>query len=202
MPGERRRALLGFVHGSLTIYAIYLGRLRSRALCALFVAAFARSMAFAGEPPLTTLHFAESFTDTSVKLFEVDDKILEELLAEGGRCAHAAPTATAQCCLSHAPSAHGSLAVKGSAKDEAVLCTATRTFVLRQAESSNMLLLTAGDLPKAAPADGPPSTVTVATSVQAYFELVPAAPRAGALPELLAASHRIALVANRNSEFI
>ena len=39
----------------------------------------------AAEPRLTTLHFAESFTDTSVKLFEVDDTVLEELLADGGR---------------------------------------------------------------------------------------------------------------------
>merc|ERR1740130_92951 len=117
----------------------------------------------AAEPRLTTLHFAESFTDTSVKLFEVDDTVLEELLADGG-----------------------SLAIKGNPNEEAVLCTATRTYLLRLAESSNTLLLMPGQLPKAPPAEGPPATITISSSASAYYELVPTAPRASALPELLA----------------
>eukprot|EP00964_Phaeocystis_antarctica_P026911 scaffold15146_cov72-Phaeocystis_antarctica.AAC.7 len=36
-------------------------------------------------PELTSLQFADSFSDTTVKLFEMDDKVLEELLADGGR---------------------------------------------------------------------------------------------------------------------
>ena len=39
----------------------------------------------ASEPEITSLQFADSFSDTSVKLFEMDDKVLEELLADGGR---------------------------------------------------------------------------------------------------------------------
>ena len=39
----------------------------------------------ASEPEINSLQFADSFSDTSVKLFEMDDKVLEELLADGGR---------------------------------------------------------------------------------------------------------------------
>ena len=67
-----------------------------------------------------------------------------------------------------------------------MLCTATRTYLLRLAESSNTLLLTPGQLPKAPPTEGPPATVTISTSASAYYELVPTAPRASSLPELLA----------------
>ena len=67
-----------------------------------------------------------------------------------------------------------------------MLCTATRTYLLRLAESSNTLLLMPGQLPKAPPAEGPPASITVSTSASAYYELVPTAPRASALPELLA----------------
>ena len=42
-------------------------------------------MTTAAVVPVTSLLFADSFTDTSVKLFEMDDKVLEELLADGGR---------------------------------------------------------------------------------------------------------------------
>lgn len=80
----------------------------------------------------------------------------------------------------------GSLAIKGNPNEEAVLCTATRTYLLRLAESSNTLLLMPGQLPKAPPAEGPPATVTISSSASAYYELVPTAPRASALPELLA----------------
>ena len=137
--------------------------------------------------PQTALQFAEAFTDTSVRLFEMDDKVLDELLADGGRCVLQPTQQTLLRHLTHASLApHGSLAIKGDPKEEAVLCTATRTYLLRLAESSNTLLLTADTLPKAAPADGPPATVTISTSVQSYYELVPTAPRASALPELLA----------------
>ena len=80
----------------------------------------------------------------------------------------------------------GSLAIKGNPNEEAVLCTATRTYLLRLAESSNTLLLMPGQLPKAPPAEGPPASITISTSASAYYELVPTAPRASALPELLA----------------
>ena len=39
----------------------------------------------ASEPGITSLQFADSFSDNPVKLFEMDDKVLEELLADGGR---------------------------------------------------------------------------------------------------------------------
>ena len=67
-----------------------------------------------------------------------------------------------------------------------MLCTATRTYLLRLAESSNTLLLTPGELPKKPPTEGPPATITISTSASAYYELVPTAPRASALPALLA----------------
>ena len=67
-----------------------------------------------------------------------------------------------------------------------MLCTATRTYLLRLAESSNTLLLMPGQLPKAPPAEGPPASITISTSASAYYELVPTAPRASSLPELLA----------------
>lgn len=117
----------------------------------------------ASEPGVTSLQFADSFSDNPVKLFEMDDKVLEELLADGG-----------------------SLAIKGNPNEEAVLCTASRTYLLRLAESSNTLLLAPGQLPKAPPAEGPPADITISSSASAYFELVPTAPRASTLPELLA----------------
>lgn len=80
----------------------------------------------------------------------------------------------------------GSLAVKGNATEEAVLCTASQTYTLRLAESSNTLLLTPGEMPKAAP-KGEPVTFSISASASAYFELLPTAPRTSALPELLAA---------------
>ena len=67
-----------------------------------------------------------------------------------------------------------------------MLCTASQTYTLRLAESSNTLLLTPGEMPKAAP-KGEPVTFSIAASASAYFELVPTAPRTSALPELLAA---------------
>ena len=45
----------------------------------------AAAAAEAPAPELTSLQFADSFSDTTVKLFEMDDKMLEELLADGGR---------------------------------------------------------------------------------------------------------------------
>ena len=76
----------------------------------------------------------------------------------------------------------GSLAIKGGAKDEAVLCTASRTFTLRLAESSNTLLLSPGEMPKKAPPGGPPATLSVSASAKAYYELVPTAPRTAVVP--------------------
>ena len=78
----------------------------------------------------------------------------------------------------------GSLAIKGNPNEEAVLCTTSRTYLLRLAESSNTLLLMPGQLPKAPPAEGPPADIAISSSASAYFELVPTAPRASALPEL------------------
>ena len=46
---------------------------------------FAMAASAAEAPELTSLQFADSFSDTTVKLFEMDDKVLEELLADGGR---------------------------------------------------------------------------------------------------------------------
>ena len=37
------------------------------------------------DAPAFSLQFADSFTDTHVKLFELDELVLQELLATGGR---------------------------------------------------------------------------------------------------------------------
>ena len=39
----------------------------------------------------SALQFTDAFTDTAVKLFELEEPILNELLASGGRCANRRP---------------------------------------------------------------------------------------------------------------
>ena len=65
-----------------------------------------------------------------------------------------------------------SVSVKGAAEEEAVLCTSDRTYTLRLAESSNMLLLVPG---ATFGTDG--EKLSIAASAQEHFELVRAAPR-------------------------
>eukprot|EP00966_Prymnesium_polylepis_P153096 3536683-Prymnesium_polylepis.1 len=68
------------------------------------------------------INFSKGYAESKYKLFELDEDILQELTRPDG-----------------------SLRIKGGAEDEAVLCTAASTYVLRLAESSNSMLL----LPKA-----------------------------------------------------
>ena len=78
---------------------------------------------------VTRLHFSEGFASSNVKLFEVEEDVLKELLKDDG-----------------------SVRIKGAPNDEAVLCTADKTFTLRSAESSNSFLLAPNAAAKAKPA--------------------------------------------------
>ena len=64
------------------------------------------------------LVFAQHFVQDSYKLLELPASVAEVLLAEGG-----------------------TVHIKGEDTDEAMLCTATETFLIRMAESSNTQLL-------------------------------------------------------------
>ena len=72
------------------------------------------------------LVFGAGFSSERVLLLEVSEAQLSEILAEG-------------------------VVVKGAPEEEAVLCTSSRTFLLKQVETSNSLLLVPG---AAAPREG------------------------------------------------
>lgn len=62
------------------------------------------------------LSYGPNFTAERLQLLEVDEELLQEIIASG-------------------------VVIKGAPADEAVLCTASKTFVLKQVETSNTLLL-------------------------------------------------------------
>jgi len=64
----------------------------------------------------TRLSYGPNFTAEKLQLLEVDEELLQEIIASG-------------------------VVIKGAPADEAVLCTASKTFVLKQVETSNTLLL-------------------------------------------------------------
>ena len=117
--------------------------------------------------------FDPGYSDKSYKLFELEEDVLQELLHADGRCA---PADRASACAPPTFRRIGararSVSVKGAAEEEAVLCTSDRTYTLRLAESSNMLLLVPG---ATLGTDG--EKLSIAASAQEHFELVRAAPR-------------------------
>ena len=62
------------------------------------------------------LAYGPGFTHEKLQLLEVDEELLQEIIRTG-------------------------VVIKGAPADEAVLCTASKTFVLKQVETSNTLLL-------------------------------------------------------------
>jgi hypothetical protein len=62
------------------------------------------------------LAYGPSFTHEKLQLLEVDEELLQEIIRTG-------------------------VVIKGAPAAEAVLCTASKTFVLKQVETSNTLLL-------------------------------------------------------------
>ena len=147
----------------------------------------------------TTLVFANEFTDSNFRLFEMDESTLQELLKDDGRCAAPWVLVTVNHCLccsapaSTLPCVWHSMRIKGDPNDEAVLCTATATYTIRLAESSNTLLLGPNKPTKRSRRE--PETNDMAketteqlemrTSASAHFELLRSAPRIGGLPVLL-----------------
>mmetsp|Transcript_67011 Transcript_67011/g.111355 ORF Transcript_67011/g.111355 Transcript_67011/m.111355 type:complete len:414 (+) Transcript_67011:111-1352(+) len=140
-----------------------------------------------------SLVFADHFTDASYKLFEMEESVLQELLKNDG-----------------------SMSIKGGVLDEAVLCTAEQSFVMRLADSSNSLLLldTSPDvMTKAAehkvaePRDTAESRkdenvhtldpdaaqaivateMKISARVQEHFEMIQCSPRIGCIGEMLRA---------------
>ena len=129
---------------------------------------------------MAAVSFAHGFANSSYRLFELDEPVLQELLKDDG-----------------------SVSIKGSRNDEAVLCTADKTYTLRLAESSNVLLLAPERAPKrklddemeaaavtdgdAGPENAAAELVEVQASVSAHFEIIRSAPRTGGLTALLSA---------------
>ena len=62
------------------------------------------------------LSYGPNFTHEKLQLLEVDEELLQEIIGTG-------------------------VVIKGAPADEAVLCTASKTYVLKQVETSNTLLL-------------------------------------------------------------
>ena len=62
------------------------------------------------------LAYGPSFTHEKLQLLEVDEELLKEIIGTG-------------------------VVIKGAPADEAVLCTSSKTYVLKQVETSNTLLL-------------------------------------------------------------
>lgn len=117
------------------------------------------------------------FATSNYKLFELDEPVLQEVLR-----------------------GTGTVSIKGGPADDAVLCTADRTYTLRLAESSNTLLLAPERAVKrkrletaAAAAKGEAAAAAVdeelrvQASVSAHFEILRCAPRTGGLLATLAA---------------
>ena len=86
--------------------------------------------------------------------------------------------------------------IKGGRNDEAVLCTADKTFVLRLAESSNVMLLAPNTAQKRkhrsdegneaeADATREDEALEVKATVSAHFEIIRCAPKTGVLSALL-----------------
>jgi sister chromatid cohesion protein DCC1 len=82
-----------------------------------------------------------------------------------------------------------SVRIKGGPNDEAVLCTADKTFTVRLAESSNLKMLGVSARTKRMRPDSEQTDeVWIAeASATAHFELVRSAPRTGTLATILAA---------------
>ena len=128
----------------------------------------------------SAVSFAHGFANSSYRLFELDEPVLQEVLKNDG-----------------------SVSIKGTRNDEAVLCTADKTYTLRLAESSNVLLLAPeraakrklDDEMEAAAAEGgaddaaavAAEQIEVQASVSAHFEILRSAPRTGGLTALLSA---------------
>lgn len=91
----------------------------------------------------------------------------------------------------------GRVSIKGGRNDEAVLCTADKTFMLRLAESSNVMLLAPNTGHKRKQRDettateegaaGDEEALEVQASVSAHFEIIRCAPKTGGLLALLSA---------------
>ena len=62
------------------------------------------------------LSYGANFTHEKLQLLEVDEELLQEIISTG-------------------------VVIKGAPADEAVLCTASKTYSLKQVETSNTLLL-------------------------------------------------------------
>ena len=120
-------------------------------------------MASAIDPPGGKVVFSGTFLEDGVKLMELPREIMDALKV-GDR-----------------------LSIRGSRDDEAVLCTADKSFVVRKIESSNTSLILA---PRAAGsasggAGGGATALSVAATATCTYELIPTLPRLDRLGELL-----------------
>ena len=105
----------------------------------------------------TAIKIGDGFADTQLALFELDESVLAEVMRDDG-----------------------SVSIKGGTNEEAVLCTAERTYVMRLAESSNTLLLSPDALSEKTLAAAP-SAVTMVATASSHYELIASAPRTAAL---------------------
>ena len=119
----------------------------------------------------TAIKIGDGFADTQLALFELDESVLAEVMRDDG-----------------------SVSIKGGTNEEAVLCTAERTYVMRLAESSNTLLLSPDALSEKTLAAAP-SAVTMVATASSHYELIASAPRTAALRgRLKAAPYAVAYV--------
>ena len=119
--------------------------------------------------------FGADLNAQTYRLFEMDEATLQQLLKDDG-----------------------SLTIKGGRDDDAVLCTADKTYTLRLAESSNSFLLAPEREKKRPREEGadnaadnaeppPPDVLEIQASASAHLELIRSAPRTGGLLALLSA---------------
>jgi sister chromatid cohesion protein DCC1 len=99
--------------------------------------------------PGIPLVFGQGYAEAPLKLFEMEEDVLKELLQADGRWDHTLHcTHSRMHARTHTRSLSCRIKIKGGADDEAVLCTSDRTFRLRLAETSNNALVVPRELPQ------------------------------------------------------
>eukprot|EP00897_Mesotaenium_endlicherianum_P001159 jgi/Mesen1/11043/ME000099S10491 len=144
--------------------------------------------------------YGDSYNEMDVRLLELDESMLQELLNNGGAIVH-------HILRDLQPDNHKvfvtRLSIKGSGDDEAVLCTESKTFALKFVSSTNTMLLLPplvnqagtpveencggqGDTPGAASSSsGKRTTLKVQADTAGHLELVEVAPKLDPLRSLL-----------------
>ena len=143
---------------------------------------------------MTTLAFAEGFSDAAYRLIEMDEPLLQAStfpapLPPARVAAPASPPATPAAPHSQELlSDGGSVCIKGCGEDEAVLTTHDASYVVRLADSSNSMLLVRGGVEVSSTAGSPGGggggeenqpPLAVAARAHEHLELVRCAPRLG-----------------------